>query len=209
MMGPWDLTVSKRAHNTVKKPVFNMDTSKEIVGENLPCLAIDIASLAFTLWNVANALVTELASIRGTFIWFHEQISGSIDRMAQVLMKEQVVVQQDRFAAFKLLEWIAEALERSSPRQAEAERSSSGHGDFILEEEAGYLEAAQPVVGIAPQSGCTRTPLFLPSDENTDPSDKSFVSGVESSSSKEGKEGDEEDVEEAIDEMDVDQNLRG
>jgi hypothetical protein len=36
----------------------------------------------------------------------------------EVLVKEQVAAQRDRFVAFKLLEWIAEALERSSPRQA-------------------------------------------------------------------------------------------
>jgi hypothetical protein len=39
--------------------------------------------------------------------------------MTQVLVKEQVVVQRDCFAAFRLLERIAEALERASPRQVE------------------------------------------------------------------------------------------
>jgi hypothetical protein len=34
------------------------------------------------------------------------------------LVKKQVVVQRDRFASFKLLKWIVEALERSSPQQA-------------------------------------------------------------------------------------------
>jgi hypothetical protein len=38
--------------------------------------------------------------------------------MTEVLVKEQAAAQRDRFASFKLLERIAEALERSSPRQA-------------------------------------------------------------------------------------------
>jgi hypothetical protein len=38
--------------------------------------------------------------------------------MTEVLVKEQAAVQRDRFASSKLLEQIAEALERSSPRQA-------------------------------------------------------------------------------------------
>jgi hypothetical protein len=67
---------------------------------------------------MANALVTESASICGTFIRFHEQIAMSLDRMMEVLVKDQAAVQRDRFASFKLLKRIAEALERSSPRQA-------------------------------------------------------------------------------------------
>jgi hypothetical protein len=38
--------------------------------------------------------------------------------MTEVLVKEQAAAQRDRFASFRLLERIAEALERSSPRQA-------------------------------------------------------------------------------------------
>jgi hypothetical protein len=38
--------------------------------------------------------------------------------MTEVLVKEQVVAQRDRFAAYKLLEQIVEVLERLSPRQA-------------------------------------------------------------------------------------------
>jgi hypothetical protein len=41
----------------------------------------------------------------------------SLDRMTEVLVKEQAAAQRDRFASFKLLKWIVEALERSSPRQ--------------------------------------------------------------------------------------------
>jgi hypothetical protein len=38
--------------------------------------------------------------------------------MMEVLVKEQAAVQRDWFVSFKLLEWIAEALERLSARQA-------------------------------------------------------------------------------------------
>jgi hypothetical protein len=38
--------------------------------------------------------------------------------MTEVLVKEQAAAQRDRSVSFKLLERIAEALERSSPRQA-------------------------------------------------------------------------------------------
>jgi hypothetical protein len=53
----------------------------------------------------------------GTFVQFHEQIVTSLDRMTQVLVMEQVVVQRDWFASFRLLEWIVEVLERTSPQQ--------------------------------------------------------------------------------------------
>jgi hypothetical protein len=42
----------------------------------------------------------------------------SLEEMTEVLLKEQVAAQRDQFTSFKLLERIAEALERSSPRQA-------------------------------------------------------------------------------------------
>jgi hypothetical protein len=62
-------------------------------------------------------LVTESASIRGTFIWFHEQIVKSLDRMIEVLVKKQAAAQRDQFVSFRFLEQIVEVLERSSPRQ--------------------------------------------------------------------------------------------
>jgi hypothetical protein len=77
---------------------------------------MDLAASAFAVRNTANALVTELASIRGTFIQFYEHIAMSLDRMTEVLVKEQAAAQRDRFTSLKLLERIAEALERSSPR---------------------------------------------------------------------------------------------
>jgi hypothetical protein len=63
-------------------------------------------------------LVTELASIQGTFVQSHEQITTSLDRMMEVLVKEQVVAQRDWFVSFRLLKWIVETLERLSPWQA-------------------------------------------------------------------------------------------
>jgi hypothetical protein len=62
-----------------------------------------------------------------------------------------------------------------------------------------------------------RTPLFLPSDENTEPSDELYVDEAKGSSSSseesstEGSKDMDEDVEEdeeEADEMDIDQTLR-
>jgi hypothetical protein len=39
--------------------------------------------------------------------------------MMEVLVKKQVAVQRNQFAAFRLLEWIMEALETLSPRQVD------------------------------------------------------------------------------------------
>jgi hypothetical protein len=78
-------------------------------------LATDLVASAFSIWNTANALVMELASIQGTFMWFHKQISTSLDRMTEVPVKEQAAAQRNQFVAFRLLEWIVEVLERSLP----------------------------------------------------------------------------------------------
>jgi hypothetical protein len=102
----------------VKKPVIDVDDLEDDGDGTIPSPATDLAASAFAVRNAANALVTESASIRGTFIRFHEHIATSLDRMTEVLVKEQAAAQRDRFAAFKLLQRIAEALERSSPRQA-------------------------------------------------------------------------------------------
>jgi hypothetical protein len=56
-----------------------------------------------------------------------------------------------------------------------------------------------------------QTPLFLPSDTNTEPSDESYIDEAEGSGSKEGSEDEnmeEDEDEEEADEMDVDQTLR-
>jgi hypothetical protein len=70
--------------------------------------------------------------------------------MTEVLVKEQAAAQRDRFASFKLLEWIAEALERSSPRQA---------GVIPTEEPAAGGTEVVPLVITDVER--VRTPLFL------------------------------------------------
>jgi hypothetical protein len=99
-----------------KKPIINVDNLKD-TGNKAPSPVTDLAASAFAMQNMANALVTESASIRGTFVWFHEQIVTSLDRMTEVLVREQAVAQRDHFASFRLLERIVEALERLLPRQ--------------------------------------------------------------------------------------------
>jgi hypothetical protein len=91
----------------VKKPVIDVDDLKDAGNGTIPSPVMDLAASTFAIRNVANALVTESASIRGTFIRFHEHITMSLDRMTEVLVKEQVAAQRDRFASFKLLEQIA------------------------------------------------------------------------------------------------------
>jgi hypothetical protein len=118
VMGPWDPNTSKWAHKMVKKPVINVDDLKDAGDGATPSPAMDLVASAFAVQNAANALVTESASIWGTFIWFHEKIVTSLDRMMEVLVKEQVAAQRDHFVSFRLLEQITEALERMSPRQA-------------------------------------------------------------------------------------------
>jgi hypothetical protein len=102
----------------MKKPVIDVDNLEDTGDGTVPSPATDLAASTFAVQNAANALVTESASIQGTFIWFHEQIATSLDRMTEVLVKEQAAAQRDQFTSFKLLERIVEALERLSPRQA-------------------------------------------------------------------------------------------
>jgi hypothetical protein len=124
------------------------------------------------------------------------------------MVKEQAEAWEDCQAAFKLLEWITETLERTSPRRA----------GVVLTTVAGNAEAGPSgaAVGLIRQA---RTSLFLPSDENTEPSDELYVDEAKGSSSgneESSAEGNEdmeesarEDVEEDVeDEMDVDQTLR-
>jgi hypothetical protein len=70
--------------------------------------------------------------------------------MTEVLVKEQVAAQRDRFVSFKLLERIAEALERSSPRQA---------GVVPMEEPAAGGTEVVPLV--VTDVEWVHTPLFL------------------------------------------------
>jgi hypothetical protein len=118
IMGPRDPNRSGQACKTVKKPVISVDNLKGTSNGTVPSPVTDPAAPTLTIRNVANVLVTESASIQETFIWFYKQIMTSLDRMTEVLVKEQVAAQRDRFASFKLLKWISEMLERSSPQQA-------------------------------------------------------------------------------------------
>jgi hypothetical protein len=170
-------------------------------GDEAPSPATDLAASAFAVRNAANALVTESASIRGTFIWFHKHITKSLDRMTEALVKEQAAAQRDRSAAFKLLEWIVEVLERTSSRPAGVV-PTEGMAAGGTEAEAGPSEAVVELTRRA------RTPLFLPSDENTEPSDESFIDEAKGSGSdsEEGSADEEEDVDEDMEE-DVDEDM--
>jgi hypothetical protein len=86
-----------------------VDNIEDAGDETLPSPVVELALLAPTLRNAANVLVIELASIWETFVWFYEHVVVSLDKMMEVLVKEQVTVQRDHFAAFKLLEQVMEA----------------------------------------------------------------------------------------------------
>jgi hypothetical protein len=55
-----------------KRPVINVDDLKDTGEGTAPSLAMDLAASAFAIQNVANVLVTESASIWGTFMGFQE-----------------------------------------------------------------------------------------------------------------------------------------
>jgi hypothetical protein len=155
--GPWDPNTLKWARKTVKKPLINVDDLEDAGDGTAPSPAMDLASSAFAVRNAANVLVTESASIWGTFVRFHEQIASSLDRMTEVLVREQVVAQRDRFASFQLLEQIAEALERLSPWQA---------GVVLMERPA--VEGAEVVPVVVADVEQARTLLFLRDLDLTD-----------------------------------------
>jgi hypothetical protein len=54
------------------EPSRNVDDLEDTGGGTVPSPATDLAASVFALWNAANVLVTESASIWGTFICFHE-----------------------------------------------------------------------------------------------------------------------------------------
>jgi hypothetical protein len=149
VMGPRDPNAPK-AHKTVKKPVIDVDNFEDDGDRTVPSPVTDLAASTFAVWNAANALVTESASIQGTFIGFHEHITTSLDRMTEVLVKEQAVAQRDRFASFKLLEQIVEALERSSPRQA-----------GVVPMEGPAVGGTEVVPAVVADVDRAHTPLFL------------------------------------------------
>jgi hypothetical protein len=154
---PQDPNASKQACKTVKKPVINVDNLEDIGDETVSLPATDLAALVFAMWNTANVLVTESASIRGTFIWFHEQIASSLDRMTEVLVREQAAAKRDRFASLRLLERIVEALQRSSPRQA-----------GVLPMVGPVAEGTKVVPVVIADVEWVWTPLFLRDSDSTD-----------------------------------------
>jgi hypothetical protein len=158
----------------------------------------------------ANALVTESAAIWATFIQFQDTLTGSLNRLMEFLVKEQAEVWENSQAALGLLQRLVWAAEGAPSRQMETVLvTAAGNA------EAGPSEAAVSTGTIAlDEVGWIRqaqTPLFLPSDENTEPSDESYIDEVEGSGSEaasEDKNKEEDEDEEEADKMDVDQTLR-
>jgi hypothetical protein len=158
---------------------------------------------------MANALVTELATLRATFIQFHDTISGSLNKLTEFLVKEQAEAREDRHAVLGLLQRLVVAAEGAPSRQTE----------IVPATVAGNAEAGPSGVA-AGLIRRARTPLFLPSDENTEPSNESYVDEAKGNgsgskeSSAEGSEDMEENVredveeEEEANEMDIDLTLR-
>jgi hypothetical protein len=192
----------------VKKPVINVDDDEEVASGSLPSPAADLMLSSFILRNTANALVMELATLRTMFIHFHDKISGSLDKLTEFLVKEQAEAREDRHAVLGLLQRLIVVAEGAPSRQTE----------IVLATIAGNAEAGPSGAAAVGLIRRARTPLFLPSDENTEPSDESYVdeakgssSGSEESSAEDSEDMEEnvrEDVEEEADEMDVDQMLR-
>jgi hypothetical protein len=187
----------------VKKPVIDVDDVED-AGDEVPSPSADIVSSSFILRNVANVLVMESAALRATFIQFHDTISGSLDKLTEFLVKEQVEAREDRHTVLGLLQRLVAAAEGVPSRQTEIVPAAvAGNA------EAGPSGAA---AGLIRQAW---TPLFLLSDENTEPIDESYVDEAKGSGSEESSADENVDVEEDVDEdaeeadeMDVDQTLR-
>jgi hypothetical protein len=203
----------------VKKPIINVDADEEVAGGFLPSPAADITALSFVLRNMANALVMESAAVQATFIQFQDILAGSLDRPTEFLVKEQAEVREDCHMALGLLQLLVWVAEGAPSRQMEiVPAMAAGNAEAGPSEVAVYTEtvASDEVVGLIRRA---RTPLFLPSDKNTEPSDELYVDEAEGSGSEEGskdenkdvEEDEDEDVDEDVeetDEMDVDQTLR-
>jgi hypothetical protein len=120
------------------------------------------------------------------------------------VVKEQAEAWEDHHVVLDLFQQLIRAAEGVPSRQTETVPATvAGNA------EAGPLGV---VVGLI---RWTRTPLFLLSDENTEPNDESYVDEAKGSGSEESSEEGSEDVEENVredveeaDEMDVDQTLR-
>jgi hypothetical protein len=174
----------------VNKPVINLDDDEEVAGGSLPSPPADITASSFVLWNAANTLVTESAAVRATFIQFQDRIAGSIDRLTVFLVKEQAGAREDCHSTLNLLQRLVWAVEGEPLMQAETVPAAVN------------AETADPeaVFGLIRRP---RTPLFLPSDENTEPGDESYTDRADNSGSEEGSEDEEE-----AEEMDVDAMLK-
>jgi hypothetical protein len=187
----------------VKKLVIDVDDLEDS-GDEALSLATDLAASVFAIWNMANALVMESVAIQATFIQFQDTLAGSLDRLMEFLVKEQAEAWEDCHAVLDLLQRLVRAVEGVPSRQTETVPAMVvGNAEAGPSEAVVYMEtvALDEVVGLIRWA---RTPLFLPSDENTEPSDESYVDEAEGSGSEEGV---DEDVEEA-NEMDMDQTLR-
>jgi hypothetical protein len=198
----------------MQKPVIDVEDLKDAGDGSLLSPAADIALSSFALRNTANTLVMESSAIWAMFIQFQDTLAGSLDR-TEFLVKEQAEAQEDRHVALGLLQQLIQVVDRAPSWQMETVPVM-----VVGNAEAGPLEvvvytetvALDEVVGLIRRAW---TPLFLPLDENMEPSDDLYVDEAEDSSSEEGskdenedvEEGEDEDVDEA-DEMDVDQTLR-
>jgi hypothetical protein len=168
---------------------------------------------------MANVLVTESAAVHATFVQFQDRIAGSIDRLTAFLVKEQAGAREDRHSTLNLLQRLVWAAEGEPLMQAETVPAAAGNAEAgslaAVNAETGSLAAAvvnaetadpEAVFGLIRRP---RTPLFLPSDENTEPGDKSYTDRADNSGSEEGSEDkDEDEDEEEADKMDVDATLK-
>jgi hypothetical protein len=193
----------------VKKPVIDVDDLEDS-GDEAPSPSTDLTASAFAVRNAANALVTESATIQATLVQFQDTLAGSLNRLTEFMVKEQAEARENRRAVRDLLQRLVRAAEGASSRQTETVPVTA-----VGNAEAGPSEAAVELIRRA------QTPLFLPSDENMEPSDESYVDEAKGSSSgseegsEEGSADENADVEEDVDEdveeadeMDVDQTLR-
>jgi hypothetical protein len=61
--GLWDLNTLKLDRKTAKKPIISVDDLEDTGDGTVPSPVTDLAASAFAVWNTANALVMESASI--------------------------------------------------------------------------------------------------------------------------------------------------
>jgi hypothetical protein len=176
----------------VKKPVIDVDNLEDS-GDKAPSPSMDLTASMFAIRNAANALVTESATVRATLVQFQDTLAGSLDRLTEFMVKEQAEARENRRAVRDLLQQLVQAAEGVSSRQTETVPAMA-----VGNAEAGPSEAAVELIRRA------RTPLFLPSDENTEPSDESYIDEAKGSGSEEGSEegsvDENADVEEDVDE---------